>query len=638
MMLKRKLFSLIFCLFAMVSIAQDSYDTSIMLAEISINSYRFEQFAEGSKRQNIDSTSKYNYQASTVAEALNSLSTLSLKSYGISGNTSISLRGTSSAHTAVLWNGISLQDPLNGGTNLELIPLQAIDEIVVQYGGSGALFGSGAIGGAIIMQSKAKFQTELKSEVNVGFGSFGNFFGQASIQKGGKKAAAALRFFYRQAENDFPFKNTQEYGHPETKQSNAAVEYYGLSQDSRFSLAKNQQINTHFWFQKSTRELPPNMTSLFSNQVQTDEALRFTSDYSLFGEKTDLMARVALLSSKLIFNDSLNGIFAEHRSQSALIETEVNYRLRANHLANIGIHERIDWGKSDNFAQLTSRNNLAVLLSYKIWNPRKTITVTSSIRQELIDKNWSQPTPSLGINYKLGELFQFSGKIARNYRQPTFNDLFWNGGFAQGNPDLLAESAWAQDLAARFYKINDGNSISISLSLFNTYIKNMILWIPIEGIWIPMNQKEVWSRGIETDFTYKKAWAGLKLKFDFHYSYNPSTIEKKAENETEAILNKQLVYSPKQQAKLLLSLNHHYGNLSIEQMLIGKRYTVADNSASLNPYALTNIVLSTKHQLKNQNIGISFRLNNLFNQDYQSMNNYALPGRNYQLSIHYNFN
>lgn len=637
-MLKRNLVGLLFTVFATAAFAQDSFDTSVLLQEISINTYRFEHFSEGNKQQKIDSSSKANYIASTVAEALNSLTTLHLRSYGISGNTSISLRGFSSAQTAILWNGINLQDPLNGGTNLELIPLQAIDEISVQYGGSGALFGSGAIGGAILMQSKAKFQTNLETSVNIGTGSFGTYFGQASIQKGGKKAAASLRVFYRKAKNDFLYKNTQQFGHPEMTQTNAAVEYFGINQDNRFLLTDNQQIDTHLWIQKSTRQLPPNMTILTSKQLQIDEALRFSSDYTLNKSKFDIMARIGLLNSKLNYNDSLSGIYAEHLSRSFIAESEINYKIKPNHLLNFGIHERMDWGKSDNYAQLRHRNNLAFLLSYKLWILDQTFQLSGSIRQELIDAIWSQPNPFLGLSYKAGEHIQFSGKISRNYRQPTFNDLFWLGGFAQGNPDLLAETAWAEDLGVSFQKTDNTINFSISLSAFNSYIKNLILWIPIEGIWTPKNQKEVWSRGIETDLKLSGIVHKFKLKVEFHYSYNPSTLEKKAANETDAILNKQLIYTPKHQAKAYISLYHHLGNLTIEQQFLGKRFTTADNLSWLKAYALTNLVLSHSIKKEKQNLSLSIRLNNLFNKAYQSMENYALPGRNYQISIHYKFN
>ena len=181
-------------------------------------------------------------------------------------------------------------------------------------------------------------------------------------------------------------------------------------------------------------------------------------------------------------------------------------------------------------------------------------------------------------------------------------------------------------------------SSSTHSSTFNTYIKNLILWIPIEGIWTPLNQKEVWSRGIETDLKLSKTVQNLKLNFELHYSFNPSTLEKKADNETDAILGKQLIYTPKHQVKALFSLQHSLGRLSLEQLFVGKRYTMADNMSWLDAYPLTNLILSSSLKKENQNWGLNFRLNNVFNQKYQSMENYALPGRNYQISIHYNLN
>lgn len=632
---------LLLSLFAIAAMAQDSfdtYDTSVLLHEISINSYRFNQFSKGNKLQKIDSLSQANHMASSVAEALNNLTNLYIKSYGISGNASISLRGTTSSQTAILWNGINLQDPLNGGTNLELIPLQAIDEIVVQYGGSGALYGSGAIGGAILMQSKAQFQTGFKASLTAGIGSFNSYLGQALIQQGGKKVGTSLRIFYRQAENDFPYVNTQQFGHPEMRMTNAAVEYFGISQDSRFLLSENQQINMHLWLQKSMRELPPNMTQTNNIQTQEDAALRFSADYTLSKSKYDLMARLGLLNSRLNYDDSLTGIYAEHRSRSAILESEVNYKIRTNHLLNFGIHERIDWGDSDNFGQIRHRNNLAFLLNYKLWNRAKTIHLSGSIRQELVDNNWSQPNPALGLVYDLGHHFQLSGKVSRNYRQPTFNDLFWRGAFAHGNPLLQDESAWSQDIGVLFRKTNPQSSLSASLSVFNTYVKNLILWIPIQEIWMPVNQKAVWSRGIESDIKYEQSLNKLKMKLELHYTFNPSTVEKKAENESAAILKKQLIYTPKQQGKALFTLQHSLGSLSIEQLFVGKRYIQSDNTFWLEAYSLTNLIVSSSLKQKPQNWGISFRLNNLFNQEYQSMENFALPGRNYQISIHYNLN
>jgi iron complex outermembrane receptor protein len=635
-MLKRNLISLLLSILASGLLAQDAYDTSILLHEVNINSYRYTHFSAGNKIQEIDSLSLSNQTSNSLAEAISNLTTLYLKSYGISGNSSISLRGTSSSHTAVLWNGINLQDPLNGGSNLELIPLLAVNTVKIQYGGSGALFGSGAIGGAIILESKLPLRSGFHSNVSLGTGSFGRYFGNVSVQNSGEKLATSLRIFYQKANNDFPFINTQQFGHPETRQTNASAEYYGMSQDNRLLFSKNQQLNTHFWYQKSNRELPPNMTILQSKQQQRDAFFRFSMDYSLSKSRVDWLTRFGLLYSKLNYTDSLSAIYAEHQSQSALLETELNYKMHKNHLFNFGMHERIDWGISANYSQTKSRNNLAFLVSYQFLTPSKKFQLAASIRQEMIDIQWSQPTPSVSWKFSFKRHFQIEGKASLNYRQPSFNDLFWQDGFAHGNPDLLPESAWAEDLSFSYLNETYPQLFKFRLTAFNSYIKNLILWMPIDGIWMPVNQKEVWSRGIETDVDYKIKLKSMQISFNLKGSYNPSTLEKNAENESDLSLKKQLIYTPKQQLRAQFSLIHAYGSLQLEHAFVSERYTKTDNSASLDAYQLTNLSLSAP--ILKQKLTLSFRLQNLFNTIYQSMENYALPGRNYQLNIHYNFN
>ncbi|MFH0999872.1 MAG: TonB-dependent receptor [Bacteroidota bacterium] len=637
-MLKKVLFGLFCCFLAQGILAQDQIDTSILLKEVNINSYRFNQFTDGNKQQKIDSLLKASYFAASLAEALNGLTTLYLKSYGISGNTGISLRGTGSAHTAVLWNGINLQDPLNGLANLELISLQAIDNVNLQYGGSGALFGSGAIGGAVILQSQAKFETGLKAKLSSGFGSFNSYFGQTSVEWGGKNLATSWHFFYNQAQNDFPFENTQQFGHPKIRQSNAALKYFGTNQDNQFRLADNQKINTHLWVQKTERELPPNMTMLLSKQKQTDEAIRFTADYSLVKTRFDFMVRFAFLNSRLIFNDSLNGIFAEHFSRSFLTEAEFNFKIRINHLLNFGIHNRIDWAKSESFLKNHKLNTLAFLLNYKYVNANKTLKISGSIRHEWIDNKFIQPNPSLGLNYEITKNISLSSKVSRNYRKPTFNDLYWQDGFSRGNSGLLPETSWAEDLAFLYQGQLNKSSFKLSVTAFSIYVKNLIHWIPLEGIWTPLNQKEVWSRGIETDFSFQHPINAGNIKFDFHHVINPSTLKKVAENESEANLNKQLIYTPKHQLKAVFRYQNLHGCISAEQIFVGKRFTISDNSSELAPYHLTNIIIFRNFKMNVQHLGISFRLNNLFNQAYQSMENYALPGRNYQFNIQFKIN
>ncbi len=128
-------------------------DTTIFLHEVNINSNIIQNFSSGNKIQSLHPKTIQAYQNSNLLEILSDHSMANVKSYGISGISNISLRGSQTNQTAILWNGINLQDPLNGSINPSLFPLGIVDEIEIQYGGSGALYGSGAVGGVIVISA-----------------------------------------------------------------------------------------------------------------------------------------------------------------------------------------------------------------------------------------------------------------------------------------------------------------------------------------------------------------------------------------------------------------------------------------------------------------------------------------------------
>ena len=65
-------------------------------------------------------------------------------------------RGTSSSHTSVLWNGIPINSIANGLADLSSIFCHSFSDVVIVNGGDGSLFGSGAIGGSIHLNSTIK--------------------------------------------------------------------------------------------------------------------------------------------------------------------------------------------------------------------------------------------------------------------------------------------------------------------------------------------------------------------------------------------------------------------------------------------------------------------------------------------------
>ncbi|WP_416171350.1 TonB-dependent receptor [Algoriphagus boritolerans] len=48
------------------------------------------------------------------------------------------------------WNGLPINSPSLGQSDLSILPVEAIDQAQLHFGSSGALFGNEAIGGSCI--------------------------------------------------------------------------------------------------------------------------------------------------------------------------------------------------------------------------------------------------------------------------------------------------------------------------------------------------------------------------------------------------------------------------------------------------------------------------------------------------------
>lgn len=608
-------------------------DTTIYLHELSINSNIVQNFSAGNKIQKLPKKIIRTYKSSSLRDILSDHSMVNIKSYGVSGISNVSLRGSQTNQTAILWNGINLQDPLNGSADPSLMPLGLIDEIEIQYGGSGALYGSGSVGGVIMMKKNLDFNTGWGLEMSSGIGSFQHYKGLLSIKYGGQKYSGNLTYYHSQAENDFTYKNTQVFGHPEVRQENAATVANGLSQDNSFILSKSQKINTHLWYQNSRKHVGSNMTISGAQQFQDDESLRFSSDWVKYDDFITLMTRVAVIHSELEYNDPLLPLVAQHISNSFITQFETNITLSPKQLLNIGVNNRLDMADSDNIPESQKRNTAAIFLSYKLQLLKRKLNIVASIRDEMIQEKLSSPTPSLGIDWNPNKTINFKAKTSRNYRTPTFNDLYWKGSFAYGNPDLLSESGWTQELGFGFNKRFKRYNSSIQINAFNSNINNLIVWLPDSAAaWTPVNKKKVWSRGVEiqskTDFYLNKWITG----FHFYYTYNPSTLN------NGDFKGKQLIYQPLHQVKEKIYVSYKTWTLNIILQYFTERFITEDNSKSLDAYQMVNLSLHKDINIKKHHFSFHLRANNILNQEYQSVENYATPLQNYQFSIQYKIN
>ncbi|MDA3779529.1 MAG: TonB-dependent receptor, partial [Bacteroidales bacterium] len=341
---------------------------TVYLEKVVVSTNRLVNFSTGSKVVSIDKDKLLKYSALSLGEILEDQNLLDVKSYGAGGLSTVSMRGSGSGHTAVLWNGFNLQNSMNGSVNLSLIPLSFVDNIQIQYGGSGALSGSGAIGGTIYLNNKNNFGRGFQSSVYQGFGSYDNYYSGVNVDYSDTKLVSSLRVFRKSAKNDFSYKNYAQFGNPVVEQNNAELLRYGLLQTNSIKITKKQTVETRFWYQNSENEIQPMMTNLAGSESQDDEFYRVNVNWQYKDDIKSYSAKITFFDNKNIYkNPEINQI-TNNNSISTIAELESKYRIGNNHLINAGIKGVIESANSEFYSGWKKRRRLSVFSSYKFFN------------------------------------------------------------------------------------------------------------------------------------------------------------------------------------------------------------------------------------------------------------------------------
>jgi vitamin B12 transporter len=383
----------------------DLPDTTVNISAVTIASDRLKQFGTGSKTEAIDTVQQFYQQAGTLSEVLQNESAVFIRSYGLGGLATVSIRGAASAQTAILWNGFNLQSPMNSLFDLSLIPAFFLDETKVQHGSAGALFGSGAIGGSIHLNTHPSFNDGLRVKYAGSYGSFNNLMQGGSVSYGNKRWSSVTKGFYHAAKNDFKFQNLAEFGKPEQRLANAAVKQYGLLHEQAFNLAKGETtknlLSFRMWRQWNQREIPPTMTTRASSQTQDDGIWRATATWEFSKKKWETVLRNAYFNEQIFFKDPSVNLDAKYNAHTVISEWENKIRFGKRHLVNVGISYNFNRAISDNYkGGMPVFHRGAVFVSYKYVSLSQKISAVASLRNEIINQKTTPLTPSIRANTK----------------------------------------------------------------------------------------------------------------------------------------------------------------------------------------------------------------------------------------------
>ena len=610
-------------------------DSVHTIEEVIVSSNRLNRFSTGSKVEEIDSATIVQNNTNSLSDLLANQTQIFVKSYSISGLSTPSFRGTNASQTAILWNGFNLSSPMNGGQDLALLPVNFVNTIKLQFGGAGALWGSGAMGGTIHLTNTPFFDKGFSIGTSLSVGSFEDRQGNFELGISKKKIISTVKIFHHEAKNNFTFLNVAKYGKPEQKAENAAFNQTGVLLENYFKVTKNQNLSFRIWLQDNNREIPASMTSGSSKASQNDKALRSTLEWQRLKDKISYFIRAAYFNESLDYEDPLTNLVSKSQTNAFISEAETKIKITNNQLLNIGINNTYNTALTKNYAKNPYQNRTAFFGSYQLKNKRSTLKTTTSLRQELISNGSNPFTASFGIEGWLLQSIRLRGTASKNYRLPTFNDLYWAQG---GNPTLLPEEGYNQELGIAYVYCKKNVAVEAGITKFNSTISNWIMWVPnTSGIWSPENIVKVWSRGEEYDLKFYYTLRKIKFNLGIHYHYIRTTNEE-INTPDQSSLHKQLIYTPTVKGVSSVGIEYKKFRLVCTYNYVDYRYTTSSNSQYLDPYQTIGIDFSKTLQFSNLLLKTYVQVNNLTNESYQIIAYYPIPRKSFQVGLTLNFN
>jgi len=595
-------------------------DTTLTLESVTIRSTRISQFARGQSFQTLDSLTRRDNPAGSLTELLQGFSTAYVRNYGQGTLATLSMRGTSANHAGLLWNGVRLSPPNIGYVDLSLIQGNFFQDIMMLYGGSSPMFGSGSIGGGVHLNNRPVFQPSASLDLGLSAGSFSTFTAEGAGAVSGNTLYSRTAFSLMDTRNDFSYEN---FSGEKEKLPHAAIFRAGVIQDIAFQLPGDQYIMASGWFQYAEREIPPTLTEAVSEAEQLDRSWRTMLVWKDFNPRNTLEARLAYFNEFTRYSDPIPEIYSDIHSQSFIAAFESAWELTDHAAVFTGTQYTYEYADLDFYSRPEDQQSLAVYASFRYYFPKLRWQVSLNGRQEMLT-GYSPPFLfSLGAEGKIWKILSGRLSISRNFRAPTLNERYWQPG---GNPELKPEKSLNLE-GGIFVDFHPGDdSYFFQITAFNSKVTDWILWLPGSSYWLVENAQEVWSRGFEINGNQRFQAGELIIHLAESYSYTRSTNEKKL-FDLDASYHKQLIYTPAHRFFLKPGIEFQGYRLALKGTFTGEIYTTKDNQHSLPGYFLLDVVIAkTLYISKRYPLTLQINLNNILDKDYQVLPYRPMPG------------
>ena len=639
---------------------------TLSLSEITITESRRKEVI---RSQRLEGELLQSLNSQSVADALRYFSGIQVKDFGgVGGIKTINIRSMGSQHVGVFYDGLQLGNAQNGQIDLGRYSLDNIEEINLYNGQKSNIFQSakdfGSSGTIYIRTRRPRWSGDEKFHLMGQFkiGSFGLINPEVVWeQRLSQRVSLSASASYTNANGEYEYRYRRLNLDGSVAYDTTAIRHNGdieaiRAEVSTFGFLDKGQWCGKVYYYDSERGIPGAIVNnVFKNgERQWDRNFfaqggfeySFSHCYQMKGSAKwawDYMRFLRDDPKELYIDNS-------YYQQEAYLSVANIFRMTSwwDLSASVDAQWNTMNANMRNFMYPTRWSqyvSVATAMRYRGLSGQASVLGTfiqdiagnERVGRSITLRN--EYTPALFLSWQPIETcdWQINGFVKKAFRMPTFNDLYYT---EVGNKYLEPEYTWQYSIGSR-YQMQLGNNmlktIAINGDAYYNKVTNKIVAYPSgqQFRWTMLNLGMVEIYGVEVGTESNMKFGPIDGSLRLNYTYQNA---RDFTDPSDSYYGDQIPYIPLHSGSVAARLSWQRLDLNYSFIYTGERYNAQENIPQNyeQPWYTHDASLVWNFRWGKVNCRVGLEVNNIFNQDYEVILNYPMPGRNYKLTLKVN--
>lgn len=430
---------------------------------------------------------------------------------GAAGGISLRGLGSGAGRMMVLIDGHPQYQGIFGHSISDSYQTMMADRVEVLRGPASMLYGSNAMGGVVNIVTRSMREDGVKTDINLGAGSYGTFQGEFTNRIRSGKFYSVVAGQYGRSDNNRPSMGFEQYGG-----------YAKLGYDFSPHWTAYADVNvTHFnsSYPGSTYEPLLGARQWITRGVasavvenhygRTSGAVSVYHNFGRHKINDGYAPGEQPQENYFRSNDALTG-FSIYQSATFFTGNRITVGLDYQHIYGKAWNRIIATGEDLDPIGHHHENEIAGYVDFR-QDLFRWLTVDAGVRVDHHSQTGTEWVPQGGLVFRMVKDGELKAMVSKGFRNPTIHEMYlWRPANADLRPERMMnyELSWKQRLC--------GGAFSYGINLFYINGDNIIQTAMVDNRPMNVNTGAIENSGVEAEFAWK---ANRYLSLNGNYSF-----------------------------------------------------------------------------------------------------------------------